>query len=187
MLKKIGIGLAVVLVGLAVAIATRPDTFRVERSAMVAAPADVAFAYVNDFHRWNQWSPFEKLDPAMQRSFSGSPAGVGAVYGWSGNSKAGSGTMAITQSAPNQRVTMDLRFEKPFKASNVAEFTFTPTPRGTRVTWSMSGRNNVMSKAISLFASMDQLVGKQFEEGLANLDAVSRAEAAQRAQPAPAS
>lgn len=182
MLKKIGIGLGVVLLALLVAIATRPDTFRVERTATIAAPADVVFGYVNDFHQWNQWSPFENLDPNMKKTFTGTPSGVGAVYSWAGNSKAGEGRMAIKESAPNQRVVIDLQFLKPIKTTNVAEFSFKPAAEGVRVTWAMYGDNNIIGKAFSLVASMDKMVGKDFEQGLAKLKTVAEAEAKHRAE-----
>ena len=111
--------LVVLLVVLAVTVATRPDTFRVERSAIIAAPAEVPFGYVNDFHQWSLWSPWEKLDPSMMRTFSGAPSGVAAVYTWSGNSKAGEGSMTITESVQSQRIALDLNFLRPFKSSNV--------------------------------------------------------------------
>jgi uncharacterized protein YndB with AHSA1/START domain len=186
MAKKIGIGLVVLLLGLAVAIATRPDTFRVERSAVIDAPPEVVYGYVNDFHQWNRWSPFEKLDPAMTRTYGGTDAGVGAVYSWSGNSQAGQGSMSIKASTPGQRIALDLHFQKPMESHALTEFTFQPTPQGTKVTWAMSGPNTTLGKAISLVASMDKMVGKSFEEGLSSLKTVSEAEAARRAA-APAS
>lgn len=177
----IGLGLVVVLVALAAAIATRPDTFRVERSATIAAPADVVFAQLNDFHRWREWSPWEKLDPNMSKTFTGAAAGVGSVYSWSGNKKAGEGSMAITESIPNERIALDLNFLRPFKSSNVTEFTLTPTAGGTQVKWEMSGDNTIPGKVISLVASMDKLVGKDFEAGLAKLKSLAEAEAGRTA------
>lgn len=173
MLMNILIGLVVVLAVLAVAIVTRPATFRVERSTTVSAPADVPFGYVNDFHLWSEWSPWEKLDPNLKRTFSGAPSGAGAVYSWAGNSKAGEGRMAITESAPNQRIAIDLQFLKPFKARNLTEFMFKPSADGVGVTWAMSGENTFVTKAFSLFMSMDKMVGKDFEQGLANLKTVA--------------
>jgi hypothetical protein len=178
----IAIGILVVLLAvLAVAVATRPDTFRVERSATIAAPADMLFGYVNDFHQWNLWSPWEKLDPNMMRTFSGAQSGVTSTYTWSGNSKAGEGSMAITESVPSQRIALDLNFVRPFKSSNVIVFAFAPIASATQVTWTMTGRNNTMTKLMSLVTSMDKLVGKDFEQGLSNLKALAEAEAKRRA------
>jgi uncharacterized protein YndB with AHSA1/START domain len=180
MLRKIGIGLGVLLLALAAGIATRPNSYRVERSATIAAPPDVVFGYVNDFHQWTQWSPFEKLDPDMKRTFDGAPSGVGSVYSWAGNRQAGAGTMTIKESAPNQRIALDLHFLKPFESAAATEFTFKPVAEGVTVTWTMSGDNTILGKAISIFASMDTLVGGQFESGLATLKAVAEAEARRR-------
>ena len=173
--------LVVLLVVLAVTVATRPDTFRVERSAIIAAPAEVPFGYVNDFHQWSLWSPWEKLDPSMMRTFSGAPSGVAAVYTWSGNSKAGEGSMTITESVQSQRIALDLNFLRPFKSSNVTVFNFAPVAGGTQLTWAMSGRNTTLTKLMSLVTSMDKLVGKDFEQGLTNLTALAETEAKRRA------
>lgn len=175
MLMNIGIIVVVLAVVLAIVIATRPDSFRVSRSMMIATPPEVPFGYVNDFHQWPQWSPFEKLDPALKKTYSGSPAGVGARYAWSGNSKAGSGSMAIIESVPGSRVALDLAFEKPFKATNLTEFTFTPTNGGVNVEWAMSGKSTTMGKVMGLFMKMDDYLGKAFTEGLTNLKNVSEA------------
>jgi len=166
---------ALVIVALALAIATRPKTFRVERSLTIAAPAERIFPFVNDFHQWTLWSPFEKLDPNLQRTYSGAPSGVGATYAWLGNREAGEGTMQITASDPAKRIALDLSFLKPFKSTSVTEFTFAPTAGGTNVTWAMSGNNTLAGKAISLVASMDKFLGTAFNEGLSNLKRVSEA------------
>jgi hypothetical protein len=180
MLLPIGLGVAILVVALVSAIVTRPDTFRVQRSAVINAPAEIPFGYVNDFHQWHRWSPFEKLDPDMRKTFSGPPAGAGAGYAWEGNSKAGRGSMRITESVPARRVAMELLFDKPMKAHNTGEFTFEPAADGVRVTWSIEGVNNFMGKAFSLVMSMDRLVGGPFEEGLAALKAASEADATAR-------
>jgi len=177
MWMNIGIIVAVIIVALGIAIATRPDTFRVQRAATIAAPPGVVFGYLNDFHQWPQWSPWEKLDPNMQRTLTGPPSGTGAKYAWSGNSKAGEGSMTITDSKPNERVVLDLNFIKPFKSSNVTDFALAPAERGTQVTWTMNGTNTTATKAFSLFMNMDKLVGGDFVRGLANLKAVSEADA----------
>ena len=161
---------ALVLVGL---VATRPDTFRIARSTTIAAPPEPVFALLNDFHQWARWSPWEKLDPQMQKTFAGPPSGVGASSHWSGNKKAGEGRMTITESKPAERLVTALEFVRPFAASNVAEFVLAEAGGGVAVTWTMSGRNNFMLKAFGLFANMDKMIGKDFEEGLANLKRVS--------------
>jgi uncharacterized protein YndB with AHSA1/START domain len=176
MWMTIGIVL-VVIVAIAVFISTRPDTFQVQRSTTIAAPAGTVFGYLNDFRQWPQWSPWEKLDPNMQRTLSGAPSGTGARYAWLGNSKAGQGSMTITDSRPGERVVLDLSFIKPFKSNNVTEFALTPAARGTQVTWTMKGTNTTVTKAFSLFMNMDKLVGGDFERGLANLKTVAEADA----------
>lgn len=173
MLKKILVAALVVLVVLAVFIATRPAHFRVERSAQINAPAADVFPLIDDFHHWAQWSPYEKLDPGMKKTFSGAPAGVGAEYAWAGNYKAGEGRMTITDSKPNELVSLKLEFLKPFAATNQATFKLTPTPLGTEVRWSMDGNNGFMAKAFCLVVDMDSLVGKDFEQGLSNLGRVA--------------
>jgi carbon monoxide dehydrogenase subunit G len=171
MLKKIALALALSLAALAVFIATRPSEFRIARSRTLAAPPDVVHAFVNDFHRWPAWSPWEKLDPAMKREHSGAPAGPGAVYYWSGNDQVGEGRMTITDSRPPRSVTIRLEFLKPWAATNTTQLDFTPAGAGTNVTWTMTGHNNFMAKAFSVFMDMDKMVGPDFERGLANLDA----------------
>ena len=182
MLKKIAIALVVLVAALAAVIATRPSEFRIARSRTVAAAPDALHAYVNDFHHWPAWSPWEKLDPAMKREYSGAPAGPGAVYSWSGNDQVGEGRMTITDSQPPRSVTIRLEFLKPWAATNTTQFDFTPSGTGTNVTWAMTGHNNFMAKAFSVFMDMDKMVGPDFERGLANLEA---AVAARPASPAP--
>lgn len=178
MIRKIGLLFIVLAIVLTVAVVNRPDTFSVERSITIAAPASVPFGLVNDFHHWKQWSPFEKLDPAMKREFTGAASGVGAGYSWSGNSEAGEGRMTITSSVPNERIAIDLHFLKPLEASNITEFSFAPAGDSVRVTWQMHGKNTLLGKAIDLVSSMDQLVGGQFQQGLADLKRVAEAGAA---------
>jgi len=178
MFKKILIVLAVLVALFIVIVARQPATYRVERSVSIAAPASVPFSHVNDFHHWPQWSPWEKMDPSMQRTYSANAAGVGATYAWEGNKKVGSGNMSITESRPESFIAIRLEFVKPFKAVNTTEFTFTPEAGGTQVTWAMSGKKNFMSKAICLFMDMDKMVGGDFERGLASLKTVSEAAAA---------
>lgn len=154
---------------------TRPDTFRVERSIQIAAAPETVLALIEDFRNWTQWSPYEKMDADLKRSYSGASAGVGAVYDWEGK-KTGVGRMAITRADPS-RVLIDLDFFKPMKANNKAEFTLEPQGGGTRVTWAMTGANTFMSKVMGLFFSMDRFVGGQFENGLADLKAAAEGRA----------
>ena len=169
MLKTILIVVAVLIVGVLAFAATKPDTFSVQRSASIKAPPEKIFAVVNDFHRWTDWSPWEKLDPAMKRTRSGAASGKGAVYAWEGNSKAGAGRMEIIESTPASKVGIQLDFIKPFEGHNIAEFTFAPESDATRVTWTMHGPTPFISKVMQVFVSMDTLIGKDFEAGLANL------------------
>jgi hypothetical protein len=173
MLKKILIACCVAAGALTVAIATRPDSFEIERSIVVATPAEQPFAQVNDFRAWSAWSPFERLDPHMQRTYSGSKAGAGAVYSWAGNSKAGAGRMTIVESSPASRIAIKLEFSKPFESTNQATFTFTPAAEGTKVSWAMKGKNTLFGKAMSLVVNMDEMIGADFERGLATLKTLS--------------
>ena len=183
MLTRIVVIVVLALVALAVFIATRPSEFTVSRSRTIAAPPDVVFACVNDFGRWPEWSPWEKLDPQMKRERSGAPAGTGAVYYWSGNKKVGEGRMTITDSRPPSSLTIRLEFIKPWTATNTTQFDLAPSGAGTHATWTMSGHNNFMAKAFCLFMDMDKMVGGDFDKGLAALDAVAAAAAV---APAPA-
>jgi len=164
--------LAVVLVVLVAVIYFRPSQFRIERSTLISAPAEAVFGHVNDLHQWEAWSPWAKLDPNATNSFEGALSGVGAVMSWVGNKNVGVGSMTITESLASERIQFRLDFLKPFKGTNTAEFTFKPEANQTRVTWSMSGENNFIGKAISLFMNCDKMVGGQFEKGLASLKSV---------------
>ncbi|RYZ05233.1 MAG: polyketide cyclase [Myxococcales bacterium] len=174
MLKKILLGVAALLVALVIVIALQPSTFHVERSTVIAAPPEAAHAQVNDFHAWQGWSPWEKLDPDMKRTFEGAPSGVGARYAWVGRKEVGEGRMTIEKSEP-QKVVIKLEFLKPFEATNTATFTFESIPSGTKTTWAMDGKNDFMGKAFHLVMDMDKLVGGDFERGLANLKAKAEA------------
>lgn len=177
MAKKLGLvvlGLIVVLVGV---IATRPSNFTVSRSAEVKAPPEIVYAHVSDFHQWADWSPWEKLDPSMKKTYSGTETGVGAKYEWNGNDKVGSGSMTIADAKPNEQLGITLEFLTPFKATNRTEFAFTPAAGGTTVTWAMKGENNFMAKAMSLVMDMDKMVGGDFEKGLAALKTAAEADA----------
>jgi uncharacterized protein YndB with AHSA1/START domain len=169
--------LAIVAVVLLVAIAAilvlamKPDTFRITRAITVKAPPEKIFPLIADFRAWSAWSPWEKRDPALKRSYGGSASGKGAVYEWEGNSKVGKGRMEIIDAPPPSRLAIKLDFLKPFEAHNTAEFTLTPRENTTDVTWAMHGPNLFIGKVMSLFVSMDRMVGKDFETGLANLKA----------------
>lgn len=176
MLKKILIGFAALLLVLIVVVSLQPATFHVERSVTMAAPPEAAFAQVNDFRAWQTWSPWEKRDPGMKRSFDGPASGVGAKYAWVGNQEVGEGRMTIAKSEPPHQVVIKLEFLQPFEATNTATFTFARTAEGTRTTWAMDGKNNFISKAFQLVMDMDEMVGGDFERGLAAMK--TRAEAA---------
>jgi len=175
MLAKIGLGALALIAILLVVIATRPAAFRIERSATIAAPAEVVFAQIQDLHRWERWNPFEK-DASMRKTFEGAPAGVGSAYHYVSD-HSGEGRMTLTDLQPNRRVGVRAEFIRPMAATNEVEFTLRPGPRGVTVTWAMSGRNPFLGKAISLFVNMDRMVGGQFEQGLADLKRLSEAEA----------
>ena len=166
-----------VIAALLVFIATRPAGFRVERKATIAAPPDKVFGLLSDFHQWGSWSPWEKLDPAMHKTYDGAPSGVGASYLWKGNNKAGEGRMTIVECQPPQKLGIQLEFLRPFAATNQTQFTLATAAGGTAVDWVMTGNRNFMLKAFGLFMDMDKLVGKDFEAGLANLDQASQAAA----------
>lgn len=169
MIKIILIVIAVLIAGVLAFAATKPDTFTVQRSATIKAPPEKILAVVNDFRRWPDWSPWEKLDPAMKRTLGGATSGKGATYAWEGNGKAGAGRMEIIESAPAGKVGIQLDFIKPFEGHNIAEFTLTPQGDSTQVTWVMRGPTPFVSKLMQVFVSLDTMIGKDFDEGLANL------------------
>ncbi len=165
----------VAIVALLVVASLKPNTFSVERSIRVNAPAERVFVEVNDFHRWATWSPWENLDANLQRTYSGADAGVGAVYEWQGNSKAGQGRMEIKQTTVPSSIQIQLDFLKPFEAHNTVEFSLQAQGDVTEVTWKMYGPANFMSKLMGTVMSMDKLVGKDFEKGLNALKQVAEA------------
>lgn len=175
MLIKALIALAAVVIMFVAIVAMQPSDFRVARTAVIAAPAPAVFAQVNDYRNWKAWSPYEKLDPAMKKTYEGAAAGTGAIYTWVGNSQAGEGRATITESRPSELIRINLEFLKPFAATNTAEFTFKLAGERTAVTWSLTGTRNFMFKAVGLFMNMDKMVGGQFEEGLAQLKSVAEA------------
>ncbi|SDS60090.1 SRPBCC family protein [Opitutus sp. GAS368] len=177
MIKKILLLLVAIIAVILVVAAFQPAEFRITRSVTIAAPAAVIFPEVNDFHRWAAWSPWEKLDPAMKRTFEGPAAGVGAAYAWEGNSDVGAGKMTIAESRPAEVIRIKLEFFKPMPGLCPTEFTFRPEGAGTNVTWTMSGTKNYGSKVFCLFMNMDKMVGGDFEKGLATLKTNSEAAA----------
>ncbi|EHR05548.1 SRPBCC family protein [Bradyrhizobium sp. WSM471] len=171
MLKAIAvivILLAVGIVGVLGLALTKPDTFRVERSLAVKAPANAVYPLVADFHRWTAWSPYEGRDPAMKRRFGGTE-GRGATYAWDGNNNVGAGHMEILEASAPSKLRIKLDFERPFEGHNTAEFTFVPQGDATLVTWAMSGPAPFLSKVMQVFINMDNMIGKDFEAGLASL------------------
>jgi hypothetical protein len=171
-MKWILFGLGGVIVVFLIVVAMQPPDFKVERSATLRAPAPAAFAQVNEFQNWQAWSPWEKVDPALKRSYDGPKAGTGAIYAWQGNKDVGEGRMTITESRPGELVRIKLEFFKPFAAVNDTVFRFQPSGEATTVTWTMSGQNNFFSKAMCLFVNMDRMVGGMFEQGLAQMKTV---------------
>ena len=176
-MKRILLGLLAAIVLFLGYAATRPDTFHVERSASIAAPPAAGWPHRVDFHRWQAWSPGEKLDPAMKRELGGPEGAVGATYAWEGNSDVGAGKMTLTDAEPHSKVAIRLEFIKPFASTSVATFRLAPEGAGTRVTWSMDGDQNVLAKVRCIFLDMDKMVGGDFEKGLASLKQVSEAAA----------
>jgi carbon monoxide dehydrogenase subunit G len=169
MVGIIGVAAVVVVGGLLGFAATRPDSFRAARTTTIDAPPEKVFPLIDDFHRWPSWSPWEKLDPGMKRTHSGPERGRGAVYEWDGNKKVGSGRMEIVEAESPSRVKIKLDFLRPFEAHNTTDITLEPAGAGTRVDWAMHGPANFVTKVMGVFVSMDAMVGKDFEEGLANL------------------
>lgn len=173
MFKKVALAVCLIMltpvvVVLAIA-ASKPDVLHIERSASIKAAPDKLFALLSDFHQWIKWSPFDEKDPNLKRTFSGAEKGKGAMYEWNGNSDVGSGQMEIVEAKEPSEVKVNLHFVKPFEGSNVARFTLVPEGDATKVTWSMDGPNPFMSKLMQVFINMDQMCGKDFEKGLANL------------------
>ncbi len=173
MLKKILIVLVLAIAGVLIYAATKPDTFQVQRKATIAAPPDKVFALIDDFHRWGEWSPWEKLDPAMTRTFEGPASGPGAVYAWKGNKDVGQGRMEIAESTPPSRIAIKLDFIEPMESNNVTEFVLAPKDGGTEVTWTMRGPSPYLTKLMDTVVGMDRMIGKDFEAGLANMKAAA--------------
>ena len=173
MAKKIVVGIMVVLMAmfsvLCVIAARQPNEYSISKSATISAPQPVVFAQVNDFHNWQEWSPWAKLDPNATPTFEGKDAGPGAIFKWSGNKEVGEGQMTITETQPNDWIRIKLDFVRPMKDTANTEFIFTPEGNNTKVTWTMSGTRSFMGKVFCLVMNMDKMVGGDFEKGLANM------------------
>lgn len=173
MFKKILIGLLLIIGVFAIIVQLQPADFRIERSIIISGFPEPIFNQVNDFHKWEAWSPWAKLDPNAKNSYEGQPSGSGAIFKWAGNNEVGEGSMTIVESRPNELIKIKLEFLKPFKATNTAEFTFeddgAEEGRKTTVTWVMTGKNNFMAKAFGLFVDCDKMIGTMFEKGLAQM------------------
>ncbi len=172
MLIKILLVIGALIAVFLIVVATRPGKFSVSRAITIAAPPATAFTEVDDFHRWQAWSPFEKLDPAMTRTHAGAASGVGAIYRWSGNSQAGEGSMTIVESRPHELIRIRLDFVRPLASQAEAVFTFANDGEATTANWTMHGESSFVCKAVGMFMSMDTMLGRQFEDGLAALKAV---------------
>ena len=180
---KILIALAVGIIIFLIVVALQPASFRVVRSATIAGPPPRIFEEVNDLHKWEAWSPWAKIDPACKMTYDGPAAGNGTSMAWVGNANVGAGRMTITDSRPSESIRIRLDFEKPFKGTNTAEFTFAPKGDQTQVTWSMWGEKNFITKAIGLFVSMDRMIGGNFEQGLTQLGSVVQPSTNRRPEP----
>lgn len=173
MIKTILIVLVLVIAALLIYAATKPDSFRIERSTTIKAPPEKIFALINDFKQWETWSPWEKIDPALKRTYSGTTSGVGSIYEWSGNKDIGQGRMEIVESTPSSKVSLKLDFVTPFEAHNRVDFMLAQQGDMTTVTQAMYGPSPYMSKLMTMFFSMDKMVGEKYEEGLATLKMIS--------------
>jgi hypothetical protein len=173
MIMMVALAVVILIVALLAFAATKPNAFRVQRAATIKASPEKIFPLINDFHTWTSWSPWENIDPAMKRSYSGVSSGTGAIYEWEGNNKVGTGRMEITSTLPPSKVIIKLDFLKPMEGHNTAEFTLEPQGDSTNVTWAMYGPSRFASKVFQVFVSMDNMIGKSFETGLANLKALA--------------
>ena len=169
MLKIIGIVVLLLIIGLLFYAATKPDSFRIERSTTIKASPAKVFALINDFHHWEAWSPWEKIDLAIKRTYSGPRSGAGAVYEWAGNKDIGQGRMEIVEATAVSKISLKLDFVTPFEAHNFVDFTLLPQGDSTKVTQAMYGPSPYVSKLMTIFFSMEKMVGSKYEEGLANL------------------
>lgn len=168
MLIKIAIAIIVIIAAVLIYAATKPDSFHVERSINIKAASEKIFALINDFHLWNDWTPYNK-DPAMKKAYSGNDRGVGAHYAWEGNKEVGKGEISITETTPPNKIVMDLHMIEPFEGHNVATFTLSAAGDSTKVTWSLDDKQKFIVKVIGIFMNMDKMIGGDFETGLARL------------------
>ena len=173
MFKKILLIIVLVVVVILVLAAFKPSNFSVQRTATIQAPPEKIFPLINDYHNWPQWSPWEKIDPNMKRTYSGPTSGTGSVYEWDGNSKAGKGRMEIAESMPTSKIAIKLDFIKPMETNNNVQFNLQPNSNSTTVTWTMSGPVSFPAKVMTVFVSMDKMIGPDFEAGLANMKAAA--------------
>ncbi|MEG0885565.1 MAG: SRPBCC family protein [Janthinobacterium sp.] len=173
MIKKTLLLIVVAIAAILGYATTKPDTFSVQRETTIKAPPQKIAALITDFHNWQAWSPWEKLDPAMQRTFTGPGSGQGAQYAWQGNDKVGAGRMEITEAAGPERTVIKLDFLKPFESHNTTIFTLSPDGENTKVNWTMTGPSPFVSKVMTVFVSMDSMIGKDFEKGLNKLKAAA--------------
>jgi len=184
MIKKAVIGIVACLLALVAFVALKSPDFKISRQIVVNVPAPVVYAHVNDFHLWQDWSPWAKLDPQAKNTFGGPMSGTGAIFSWDGNDQVGTGTMIIVDSSAPTFVSIRLEFLKPFKATNHAEFSFVPEGDGaTRVMWTMTGQQNFFMRFICLFMNMDKMVGGEFEKGLTQLKSIAESEVAGKTKP----
>ena len=173
MLKIIGIIIVVLIAAVLILAATKPDTFQVQRAATIKAPPEKIFVLIDDFQRWGTWSPWEKKDPGMKRTFSPTTSGKGASYAWEGNKDVGQGRMEIVESVPPSTLAINLDFVKPFAGHNRVDFVLVPTGDATNVTWTIRGDTPYFAKIIHVFLDMDKMIGKDFESGLASMKAAA--------------
>lgn len=173
MIAIAAIVIAVIIAGVLIAAATKPDTFQVRRSATIKAPPEKVFALINDFKAWTAWSPWENKDPDMKRTYGAASSGKGAFYSWEGDKNVGQGSMEITEVLPPSKIGLKLDFLKPFEAHNTVELTLDAQGDSTNIVWVMQGPVPFFAKIIHVFINMDKMVGKDFETGLANLKAAA--------------
>lgn len=173
MIRTIVIIIVVLIAAVLLFAATKPDSFRIQRAASIKAPPEKIFNILNDFRKSPEWSPYEKNDPAMKRTFSGAPAGKGSIYEFDGNKDVGAGRIEIIESLPPKKVVLQLNMLRPFKGSNIVEYTLKPKGDSTEVVWAMNGPMSFFSKLICIFINIDRIVGTDFEVGLANLKAIT--------------
>ncbi len=184
MLKKLAVVLVVLLVAVAgflAFVASRPGSFRVERTTSVAALPERIYPLVADLRRMDEWSPWDELDPSMKKQFSGDPAQPGAGYSWAGNDQVGEGKMTILEVSPPTRVTFRLEFLKPHQSVATTGFQLVPDGSATKVSWNMEGKLSFMEKLVGVFMDMEGMIAKDFDAGLAGIKAI-----AERPEPAPA-